>query len=116
MQAKQPYKNGVNGMWARIAEILLGLWLIASYFLFSTNALIAAFFILLFATLSYIDKLNKMHLLQILPAAGLLYVGYTSNLQNEILVALSLLMFAIIPSNASDHPRPWKRFLQKEHK
>lgn len=107
-------------MWARICEIILGLWLIASSFIFSPKTLLTPLFILLFATLSFSDKLNKMHLLQTLPAAYLLYLAYsypTSDLpfglQNYILIALSLLMFAVIPSQASDPPRPWQKFLRR---
>lgn len=107
-------------MWARICELILGVWLILSYFIFSISSITAAFFILLFAALSFIDKLGKTHLLQALPAAYLLYAAYSYptpllpfGLQNYILIAFSLLMFAIIPSHASDHPRPWKRFLRR---
>jgi hypothetical protein len=113
-------------MWARISEIILGVWLILSRFIFSSqdwDGILAGLFIIFFASLSYIDKLNKMHLFQVLPAAWLLYVGYSYPtpwlpfyMQNYILTALTLLMFAIIPSNASDHPRPWKRFLNQDNK
>ncbi|MBU6383757.1 MAG: hypothetical protein KGQ49_07330 [Verrucomicrobia bacterium] len=109
-------------MWARICEILLGIWLVASHFLFSLHhwlGILCAILIWAFALLSYIGPLNKMHLLQIIPAALLLYIGYTFptmplplSIQNYILVALFLSMFAIIPSHASDHPRPWKRYLK----
>jgi len=113
-------------MWARICEMILGLWLIVSYFIFPTGSLhdlCAAILILLFAALSYIPSLNKIHLLQVLPAAYLLSLGYSYptpilpfGLQNYILIALTLLMFALIPSNASDHPRPWKKFLKERQK
>jgi len=109
-------------MWARIAEWVLGTWLILSHFLFSTqntSDLVAAFFILLLATLSFFNKLNKMHLLEVFPAGWLFYIGYSFptpwlpfSMQNYILTALSILMFSVIPSNASDHPRPWKRFFK----
>lgn len=111
-------------MWARISEIILGIWLLASYFIFSTNAWIdiaCGSLVLLFAGLSYVDQLNKMHLLQVVPAGILFYVSYIYPtpwlpffLQNYILVALCLLMFAIIPSHASDHPRPWQRYLREK--
>ncbi len=113
-------------MWARITEIILGLWLIASHFLFQTDLLADIFsglMIILFASLSFFDKLNKMHLLQIVPASWLFYLGYAYPtpwlpfyMQNLILIALCLLMFAIIPSNASDHPRPWKKFFKERSK
>ncbi len=110
------------GMWARVSEAILGVWLAISYFIFpltSPSDIAVAALILLFACLSFIEKLNKMHLLQIFPAGWLLYLSYSYptpwlpfGLQNYILIALGLLIFAIIPSHASDHPRPWKRFLQ----
>jgi uncharacterized membrane protein len=110
-------------MWARICEILIGIWLIVSHFLFQTELLsdlICGVLLLVFAALSFMDKLNKMHLFQVAPAMWLLYLGYAYPtpwlpmfLQNLILSGLSVLMFAIIPSHASDHPRAWKRFLKK---
>lgn len=108
-------------MWARISEVILGLWLFLSHFIFNTQEssdFINGALILVFALLSYKETLNKMHLFQIIPAASLIYLGYTYPseplpfaYQNYILTALTLLMFAVIPSNASDHPRPWKKFL-----
>lgn len=112
-------------MWTRIAELLTAVWLFASHFIFGYDGsidLICAIGIALFAALSFIDKLNKMHLLEVIPACALLYVSYTYPtpilpfaLQNFILVALNILLFAILPSNASDHPRPWRHFLRKYH-
>jgi hypothetical protein len=100
-------------------------WLIASHFLFSLTGwddLVLGFFVILFAALSFFDRLNKMHLFQILPAGWLLYLSYSYPtpwlpffMQNYILTAISILMFAIIPSNASEHPRPWKSFLKNGH-
>ena len=67
-------------MWARICEMILGLWLILSHFIFATGAwydIAAAILILLFASLSYKENLNKMHLLQALPASWLRHLGYS---------------------------------------
>lgn len=110
-------------MWARISEIILGVWLFASHFIFSTRLaadFVCSFLILLFALLSYIDRLNKMHLLQVIPAGWLLYLSYTYStpwlpffMQNYILIALCLLMFCLVPSRAFDHPRPWRKFLHQ---
>lgn len=110
-------------MWARISEIILAVWLFISYFLFeyySITAIVCAGLMFIFALLSYIDKLNKMHLFQAVPGGWLIYEGFAyptpwlpMGLQNYVVVAVLLLMFTIIPSNASDHPRPWKRFLKE---
>lgn len=111
-------------MWARVCEIVLGIWLIAGHFIFSTSLsedLAVAFLIFVFSLLSFIGKLNKMHLLQIVPASWLFYLAFSYPtpwlpfyLQNYILIALCLLVFAIIPSRASEPPRPWKKFLDRE--
>ncbi len=113
-------------MWARVSEIVLGAWLLLSHFMFVKHHwldLPSAFLILLFAGFSFFEKLNKMHLLQVLPAALLLYASFSYPtpvlplfMQNYILVALTLFIFCIIPSNASDHPRPWKRFIESHSK
>lgn len=101
-------------MWARICEILLAIWLLFSHQ--DWVGVACAILILIFASLCYIERLNKMHLLQVMPAAILFYVSYTAPMplpiamQNYILVALSLLVFAIVPSKASDPPRPWRKF------
>lgn len=107
-------------MWPRICEIILGIWLIMCHFLFPFADWIgigSAILIFLFAGLSFIESINKIHLLQIIPAGMLFYASYsfpTSNLpivlQNNILVGLSLLVFAIIPTKACEPPRPWKKF------
>lgn len=112
-------------MWARICEIFLGVWLIASHALFHVSIGInfaLAILIVIFAALSYIPSINKLHLLQVFPAAILLIRSYAFPstdlplfMQNDILVGLCLLLFAVIPSHASDHPRSWKRYFQKNN-
>lgn len=110
-------------MWARISEIVLGIWLLLTPVIFKVEDWAGVYIgpiVILLALMCFYEKINKMHLLQVLPAFWLLYLGYTYPtstlpfyLQNYILVALTILMFAVIPSNASDHPRPWKRFLER---
>lgn len=111
-------------MWARYFEMGLAFWVCVSYWIFGTknegDFLIAAG-IIIFAALSFIGKLNKMHLLQVIPAAWLFYEGFIypevplpMELQNKVIIALSLLLFAVIPSRASEHPRPWQRFLENK--
>jgi hypothetical protein len=113
-------------VWARIVEWILAIWLIISRFILSYGDLSLSFsdfaipfLIILFAALSYIGKLNKMHLLHVIPAAWLLAISFAYptpwlpfGLQNHILVALLLLTFAIIPSRASEPPRPWQHFFR----
>lgn len=126
-QVKQQYK-GRSNVWPRIAEIILGIWLLISQFILSYGTytltwidFLMPFLIFLFAALSYIQKLNKIHLLHILPAAWLFTIAYSYpipwlplGLQNYILLAITLLTFAILPSHASDHPRAWQAFLKEK--
>ncbi len=109
-------------VWARLSEIFIGIALLLSRQLFSATdwiGVLSGAITILFALLSYRESLNKMHLLQVLPIGLLFYTGYTYPtfqlplfLQLYILIALLLLMFAIIPSHASEPPRPWKKFLK----
>lgn len=110
-------------MWARVSEIILGIWLFVSHFLFMTSIMdiVAAVLILAFSGLSFISNLNKMHLLQVIPVGYLLYAGYSApcisaSVQNDILVALFLLLFCIIPSQATKPPRAWRRQIRSTHK
>jgi hypothetical protein len=111
-------------MWARFCEIILGIWLFSSHFLFSTKMwedLALPLLITLFSLLSFFDRLNKTHLLQIIPAGWLLILSYTYptpwlpfHYQNYIITALSILVFAIIPSHSSEPPRAWRKFLNEK--
>ena len=113
-------------MWARIFEQLIGLWLIASYFLFAKTSpedWIIGTLVFVIASLCYVEKIGKLHLLQIGPVLWLLYLGYSYptpwlpfSMQNDILVAFLLLMFCIIPSKASAPPKPWRVFLERMQK
>ncbi|EKE08618.1 MAG: hypothetical protein ACD_17C00078G0003 [uncultured bacterium] len=104
--------------------MILALWIWVSYFLFdyfSLVGILSAVLMFLFALLSYKEQWNKMHLFQVLPTGLLIYLGFSyptpwlpMGLQNYLIVAALLAMFCLIPSHASDQPRPWKRFL-KDH-
>lgn len=115
-------------MWARIVELLFAFWLLMSRFIFSYgdfssflhwSDLLTGCTIASFALLSFIKRLNKMHLAQVFPIGWLLYVSYSYPalplpfaLQNYILIGFLLLMFCVIPSHASNHPQPWEEFLK----
>jgi hypothetical protein len=111
-------------MWPRIAEILLGGWLAASPWALSPTAgnswpwindMSAGLAIVVLAALSFFRPLGWAHLLEI--PVGLWLLGFaflasppSAAAQNEILVALVLLMFAIIPNEASRPARSWREF------
>ena len=107
-------------MWPRVGEILLGLWLLGSLFVFqfSWNRAVCGMLIIVFAALSWSWKLRRVYLLNL--AVGLWLAGYAwvqaghpapPALQSDLLTALVLLCFAIIPSEAFKPPRSWQKLL-----
>jgi hypothetical protein len=108
-------------MWARIAELLLGGWLIASPFVLSPERqlmelLCGSSFIVL-AALSFTQRWRTAHRLSIVIALVLASAAYfgasyppSAAQQNDIITGLLVLMFAIVPSEASLPPRSWRSF------
>lgn len=114
-------------MWPRFAEIILGFWLVASPKVLPSGpdpaTWRAATFgtaIVMFAAISFWPRLRGAHLAEIGVGLGLLSLAFASSLptspavQNEILVALVLLNFAIIPTHANSPPRSWVAFYEKQ--
>jgi hypothetical protein len=113
-------------MWARVAEVLLACWLGLSPWIFRypaddrflwVTSFASAVCILFFSLLSYSPQRENAHLLNLVVAAGLIgtgFLGYRSPpppaVQNFVTVGLLLLMFAIVPSRASQPPRSWQEF------
>ncbi len=110
-------------MWARVVEIMLGLWLVISPFVFGhaaadrslwTNDLACGFAIVTLALLSFWHPLRYAHLGIGVVALWLIAFGYLAGhpappaSQNHILLGLLLVMFAIIPNEANLPPRPWR--------
>jgi hypothetical protein len=114
-------------MWPRIAELLISAWLAASPWIIPTaagaenfvrlNALAAAALIALFALFSFRASLEKAHLLSLAVAAWLVGVAFfqpnpppPAPFQNFVVTGLLLLLFAILPTRASEPPRAWREF------
>lgn len=113
-------------MWGRVIELMLGLWLVLSPFIFGHYPLHPALWrsdfacgiaIVLLALLSFWHTLRHVHLLNLLVAGwligfGYVYGGYPSppGAQNNILLGLTLLLFAIIPNDANQPPLPWRHY------
>jgi peptidoglycan/LPS O-acetylase OafA/YrhL len=107
-------------------EIVLGGWLVISPFLFRHpederafwwTDLGAGVLVTLFALLSWRRRLRRAHLLSIAVALWLVAFGFLASphppppaLQNDIVVGLLLLTFAIVPSEASRPPAAWRDF------
>ena len=118
-------------MWARVIEFMLGCWLAVSPFIFqhpADNALlwatdwIAAAVVIFFALLSYWPPLSKIHLATAVLSLVLIGIGRLSSLdhpppgaQNEIVVGLLLLMFALVPSHSAEPPAAWQNAAKPAH-
>jgi hypothetical protein len=111
-------------MWARVVEFMLGCWLAVSPFVFGhprestllwATDWIAASLVILFALLSYWPPLSRIHLATAALSVALIAIGRFSfwehppaGAQNEIVVGLLLLMFALVPSHATQPPAAWR--------
>ncbi len=116
-------------MWARIVEFMLACWLALSPFVFAhrsdatllwTSDLTCAFLVALFSLLSFNQRLNKMHLGNLLVAFWLIWVAFSwefpheKAIQNNLVLAMLFLMLAIVPSESHLPPRPWRTFLKEK--
>lgn len=117
-------------MWARIVECMLGIWLLLSPFIFQhsraataqwTNDLAAGLMLIVLSLASYWKPTAWAHWL-LLPMGGWL-VGFGRlwseppigpGFQNNILLGLVLLMFAVVPNEAAEPPVAWRRHLEVE--
>lgn len=110
-------------MWSRVVEFMLGCWLAVSPFIFrhpeAADSLwwtdwISAGLVSGFSLLSFWWPARRAHLATAVVACALVAIGRFSStgelapaLQNQIVVGLLLLMFALIPSHASQPPSAW---------
>jgi hypothetical protein len=111
-------------MWPRVAEILIGLWLSTSPWVLADNPVVGAWHIngvicgaaiVFLSALSFWRGTKKAHLAEIpigLWILGFAYFGSTypasALAQSDLLAALFLLNFAIIPSHANLPPDSWR--------
>lgn len=123
-------------MWPRVIEIMLGLWLMLSPFIFHyashismawISDLVCGFLIIAFGMISYVRTFRWVHFLTIFLAIYLIIFGYLKLFyvfqpaaQNHILVGLLLLLFAILPNHVNSTPDKWDAFYhelsQKDYK
>jgi hypothetical protein len=110
-------------MWARTTEVMLGLWLAASPFVFGHppeepgpwwNDFGTASVVVTVSLLSFWSGARHAHLLNLLAGLWLVGFGYLGGdppspaAQNDLIVGLLLLMLAIIPSEATLPPGEWR--------
>jgi hypothetical protein len=112
-------------VWPRIVELMLGLWLLASPFVFRHdpsatvhwyNDIFCGFLVILVSLLSFAEPCRYAHVATIGIGLWLIGFGYLAApypppvaLQNNLVVGMLLVMFAIIPNEASQPPRAWRQ-------
>lgn len=111
-------------MWARVAELMIGLWLVISPLVFRGTESVDRFapidvsvgaLVVIFSLLSFWRRTEWAHFGTALVALGMGAFAYLAwerpgppAAQNEIAVALLLVLLAIIPNEASEPPKPWR--------
>ena len=117
-------------MWARIVEVMLGCWLAVSPFIFRHSPedralwfsdLLSATVVIVLALVSFWPPLRFAHIAILAVALWLIAFGFWAfpyptppALQNNVVIGLLLLMFAIVPNEANRPPRPWRDFMAKQ--
>jgi hypothetical protein len=117
-------------MWARVIEVMLGCWLAMSPFIFRHSAedkilwfndFFASTVVIVLALVSFWSSLRFAHVANLVAALWLIAFGFLASpypappaLQNDIVVGMLLLMFAIIPNEATRPPRPWRDFFDRK--
>lgn len=112
-------------MWPRVTELMLGLWLVLAPLVFRDTEAIEQFLVrdvaagsavVLFSLLSFWRRTEWAHFGTAILALLLglsAYFGWTRPgppaAQNEITLALCLLLLAIVPNEASRPPKPWRQ-------
>ena len=111
-------------MWSRVVEAMIGCWLLMCPFIFQhpddalfmwVNHFATGAAVILFALSSYVHRTRRAHWLSLLVGCWLVGFAYWHGFgapapafQNDLLVGLLLLMFAIIPNDASHPAITWR--------
>lgn len=112
-------------MWPRAVELMLGLWLAVTPFVFLRDSGTAevwapafggALLICLFSSLSFMNRARRAHLLNMPLALALCAYGYLMAgtppapiFQAFLVTGLVLLLFAFIPPEANQPPLSWRK-------
>jgi hypothetical protein len=112
-------------MWARVVELMLGAWLVISPLIFRgtpgleayiLNDILSGSLAILFALLCFWHRTRRAHLATLALGAYLAMYGYFSAdrpgppaAQNDIVIGLLLMVFAVVPTEAARPPEPWRR-------
>lgn len=112
-------------MWPRLTELGLAAWLAAAPFVLGagtrdaarlTHDLVVAVLVGAFAMAS-LGRFSRAHLLSLLVALWLIAAGWLryedeprAVAQNHLLLGLTLLMTAVLPTDALRPPKVWRRY------
>lgn len=117
-------------MWARVMEFVLACWLVLSRFIFRyaeadtflwVNDLVCAALVMVAAFLSFWRPLRHLHLAIVPVALWLLAAAFAQPEvlpphRNYVVVGVLLLVFAIVPSRASEPPRSWSAYMKNSRR
>lgn len=117
-------------MWPRVVEIMLGAWLLITPFVFrhsadidayAANAMVSGSIVIAASLLCFWRRADRAYFVTLMMAFWLMGHGYFSAArpgpppaQNEIMVGLLLLLFAILPTETNQPPGPWRKQLNAE--
>lgn len=111
-------------MWPRVVEGMLGCWMLVTPLVFrgttsveeyTTSALVSGAVVIVMALLSFWEPTRLARFVTLGVSLWLALHGYFAAerpgppaAQNEIMIGLTLLLFAIIPNEATRPPRAWR--------
>ena len=114
-------------MWPRLIELLMGLWLCVSPFVFdasssdsllTANGLACGAIVVAASALSYWERTRHARVATALVGLWLLAFSYATagrpadlELQNLFVTGLLLLLFVVVPNEANRPPRTWREFV-----
>jgi hypothetical protein len=112
-------------MWSRVVEIMLGVWLIISPFIFHhptsqtswwINDMAVGTAVILFAVFSYWEPTRLAHVGTLIAGTWLIGFAYYHGFgdapaasQNHLTLGMLLMMFGLIPSEAEEPPKSWEK-------
>lgn len=114
-------------MWARIAEIILGGWLLSSPWLLADatsmtggaiRETVAGLVFITLALASLFRPATRANALTVAASLVLVTTAFFAGAhplppaaQNDIMVGFCLLMLGVVPNRASEPPRKWRSYL-----
>jgi hypothetical protein len=112
-------------VWPRVIELMLGAWLVVSPFVFrgtphlaeyAINDVVSGGLVILFSLAAFWRPLRRANIATLAMGLWLVSYGYFSAprpgppaAQNDLVIGLLLLVFAILPSHTNQPPETWAR-------